>query len=87
MTKNEKRCWKEVHEKIHEKAIRLAETGFVNVDGLLVRVIKTPVDISSCDICEMDSVCTKEGWRILAFICKEVDMLKNCEHYLDIVSD
>lgn len=62
----------------HEKAIRLAEGGFVEIDGLVVAARIAPDDLFSCDACEMDCRCHAE----MAEICEEVDFIKKMDYYL-----
>lgn len=85
MTKKEEIAKQDVHEIIYKSAKRLAEGDVVLVDGLYVRAIKAPVDMFSCDICEMDCIGHKMEGRIMPHVCAEVDRLENWEHYLKIV--
>lgn len=67
---------------IHEKAIRLLEGGIVEVDGHCVTLRKCPQNRSSCDICEMDSIC-HVGTEICS-VCLECDIISNDSCYLKL---
>lgn len=63
---------------LHQKAIRLLEGGFVDVDGHSVAAKVAPNDDFSCDICEMDSICHAE----MSELCNEVSYIKQKDYYL-----
>ena len=63
---------------VHDKAIRLAEGGFVEIDGHVVAAKLTPDDLLSCDICKMDCICHAE----MAEVCEEIGFIKQMDHYL-----
>lgn len=63
---------------VHDKAIRLVEGGFVEIDGHVVAARITPDDLLSCDICEMDCICHAE----MAEVCEEVDNIRQMRSYL-----
>lgn len=42
---------------IHEKAIRLAEGGIVEIDGYFVRAVQFFGNDTPCNYCEMDCIC------------------------------
>lgn len=70
---------------IYERAIRLVEGGVVMVDGVSVRAIKSPIDEKPCDLCEMDSICTKEDGRDMPYVCQECDEITCWSYYLKLV--
>lgn len=63
---------------LHQKAIRLLEGGFAEIDGHVVAAKVAPDDTFSCDICEMDSICHVE----MALLCGEVCDIKQEDCYL-----
>ena len=65
-------------ENIHEKAVRLAEGGVVEIAGHFVRAICVIGDVSPCALCEMDSACNME----MTDLCAEVDGYTRSPHLL-----
>lgn len=63
---------------LHQKAIRLLEGGFAEIDGHVVAAKLAPDDVFSCDICEMDSICHVE----MDLLCEEVCFIKQKDYYL-----
>ena len=67
---------------IHEKAIRLLEGGFVEVDGHSVYAVKAPIDSNPCEICSMDCMCV--FGKEMPTICIECDSISNSDYYLKL---
>ena len=67
---------------LHKKAIRLAEGGFVEVDGLVVRAIRISDCFSPCDDCEMDCLCTND----INALCLELESLTEKTFCLELAS-
>lgn len=63
---------------LHQKAIRLLEGGFVEMDGHVVTAKVAPDDVFSCNICEMDSICNVG----MSELCEEVSYIKQKDYYL-----
>ena len=63
---------------VHDKAVILAEGGFVEINGLVVSARIGPNDLLPCHICEMDSICHDE----MVDVCAELDHIKPMDYYL-----
>lgn len=63
---------------VHDKAVKLAEGLFVEIDGHIVAARIAPDDLLPCDICQMDCICHAE----MAEVCEEVDHIKQMDTYL-----
>lgn len=61
----------------HDKAIRLVEGGFVEIDGHVVAARKATSMEFSCDLCEMDSICHGE----IPELCVECDSITQGDYY------
>lgn len=68
---------------IHEKAIRLVEGGIVDVDNHVVRAVKAPIEIDTCELCDMDCLCHR-GTE-MADVCEECDSVGNWCYYLKLI--
>lgn len=60
--------------KVHDKAIRLAEGGVVEIDGNWFRLIRYQenIDVNTCMECDLDSICRKD----------HIDVCSECEGIL-----
>ena len=63
---------------LHEKAVRLAEGGVVEIAGHFVRAVNVPDAECPCELCEMDSVCHME----MTDLCAEVDAYTRSRYLL-----
>lgn len=63
---------------VHDKAVRLADGLFVEIDGHVVASRIAPDDLFGCDMCQMDCICHAE----MAEVCEEVDYIKQMDTYL-----
>lgn len=65
---------------LHDKAVRLAEGGYVESNGLIIAAKLYSVEIDECYECEMDCICDLEKIEL----CCEVHTLtgKYCTLYL-----
>ena len=65
---------------LHAKAVRLAEGGLVEFQGLVIGAKLYPMELDTCYVCEMDSLCNLE----MCDLCCEIVSLarKNCVLYL-----
>lgn len=72
---------------LHERAVRLVEGGIVEVDGLMVKAIKAPIDFYPCESCDMDCLCHKDDDTEMAYLCMEVDSVGRDGYYLKLVND
>lgn len=63
---------------LHEKAVRLAEGGIVEIAGHFVRAIDVVAGENPCYLCEMDSACNME----MVDLCAEVDGYTRSAHIL-----
>lgn len=63
---------------LHDKAVRLAEGGIVEIAGHFVRAINIPDAENPCIHCEMDSACRME----MSDLCAELDAYTHSMHLL-----
>lgn len=65
-------------EKLHDKAIRLAEGGIVKVEGHYVALGYEKFIYNPCYVCEMDCLCHQDN--AFCDLCLECDLItkKNC---------
>lgn len=70
-------------ESVHEKAIRLVEGGFVNVDGHTVKLGKDNYIFDPCFCCEMDSLC--HIGNEMCSVCQECDSITHMDCFLILV--
>ena len=63
---------------LHEKAVRLAEGGIVEIDGHFVRAIDVQAGVNPCELCDMDSACNMN----MVDLCAEVDGYTRSAHIL-----
>lgn len=72
-----------MNESIHEKAIRLAEGGTVEIDGHTVKLGKAHNIFFPCSRCEMDSLCHL-GNKMCA-VCVECDEITGMDCNLILI--
>lgn len=70
--------------KVHDKAIRLAEGGIVEIDGNWFRLIRFPenYDDNPCMECDLDSICRMEHTDV----CAECEALLHVKCLLELAS-
>lgn len=70
---------------IHNKAIRLAEGGVVEVDGHEVFAKKSPWNWDPCFDCKMDCLCHYD--TDMCSVCMELDRIRGCSHILVLANE
>lgn len=65
-------------DRLHDKAVRLAEGGVVEINGHFVRAIGVVCVDCPCYLCSMDSACNDE----MSDLCAEVDGYTRSNHIL-----
>lgn len=63
----------------HSRAIRLIEGGAVMISGHALVAVECKGDVSPCDVCELDSACTRE----IVEVCAEVESITHRRYFLD----
>ena len=53
---------------LHDKAVRLAEGGFVESNGLIIGAKLYSVEIDECNECEMDCICDSEKRELCCIV-------------------
>lgn len=73
-----------MYKTIHDKAIRLAEGGIVDIDSNWFRLIRYPEDYDgdSCMECDLDSICRMEHTDV----CRECEAILHRKCNLELAN-
>lgn len=67
---------------VHDKAVRLAEGGIVEIAGHFVKAEDVLGDVNPCYLCNMDSICNYE----MVDLCAELDGYTRSPHVLRLAN-